>query len=224
MIPRKIGQPRFLSFDEVLSIHEISIERFGGTLGTRDPGLLDAALAMPRQSFGGTFAHDFPFEMAAAYAFHIAKNHPFVDGNKRTALAACATFLHLNGYTLPARGVESADKLLALIENALTKQDFATWTADRCVPRPEFELRDFLRELTGDAFQQWYADALNSGRAGMLASNLEAERVLPIIADLTAKATKYLAAQDEPAAHTALTQLGVFIALFRLAEDLGYEW
>lgn len=87
-----IGRPRFLTLQGALDFHQDSIENFGGASGLRDQGSLDSALAMPRQGFGGEYAHAFPFVMAAAYAFHIAKNHPFVDGNKRTALSARALF------------------------------------------------------------------------------------------------------------------------------------
>lgn len=86
------GEPRFLSTDEVLTLHETGIDAFGGSLGVRDAGLLDSALATPRQGFGGQFVHEFPFEMAAAYLFHLCANHPFIDGNKRVALAASITF------------------------------------------------------------------------------------------------------------------------------------
>jgi death-on-curing protein len=70
--------------------------------GIRGASLLDAALAMPRQGFGGQFVHEFPFEMAAAYIFHLCANHPFVDGNKRIALSACIVFLRMNGWNLAA--------------------------------------------------------------------------------------------------------------------------
>ena len=77
----------YLSLDEVLAIHARSIETFGGSFGIRDSGLLDSALAMPGAAFGGEELHATLFEKASAYAFHVAKNRPFVDGNKRTALA-----------------------------------------------------------------------------------------------------------------------------------------
>ncbi len=93
-------EPEFLTLSEVLEIHKAQIEAHGGSDGVRDLGLLESALAVPQASFGGAFLHAAPFEMAAAYAFHIAENQPFVDGNKRTALAAALIFLELNGVTL----------------------------------------------------------------------------------------------------------------------------
>lgn len=92
--------PRFLEIDEVLTLQESAVDEYGGTYGVRELGLLEAAVNMPRQAIDGAFTHEIPFGMAAAYAFHICKNHPFVDGNKRTALAVCIVFLRLNGWEL----------------------------------------------------------------------------------------------------------------------------
>ena len=88
--------PVFLSLAEVLEIHRDQIERYGGEPGIRDIGLLQSALAMPATGFGGRYLHEDLFEMAAAYLFHIARNHPFIDGNKRTAAVAALVFLALN--------------------------------------------------------------------------------------------------------------------------------
>lgn len=93
-------EPLFLTLAEVLEIHQDQIHQYGGCLGVRDLGLLQSALAQPPSSFAGEFLHKDLFEMAAAYAFHICGNHPFVDGNKRTALASALVFLELNGMTL----------------------------------------------------------------------------------------------------------------------------
>lgn len=90
----------FLSREELLDIHRDQIERYGGSHGIRDPGLLDAAMAMPESGFGEKYLHADIFEMAAAYLYHLTQNHPFVDGNKRVGAMAAYTFLHLNGYDL----------------------------------------------------------------------------------------------------------------------------
>lgn len=79
-------EPLFLEVDDVLEIHATQLDVYGGGAGLRDQGLLESAVAQPRASFGGDFAHEGLFAMAAAYLFHIVKNHPFVDGNKRTGL------------------------------------------------------------------------------------------------------------------------------------------
>jgi death on curing protein len=85
---------------EVLLILQDQIRRYGGIYGVRDPGLLSSAIAMPSASFEGRFLHKDLYEQAAAYAFHLCQNHPFLDGNKRTALASALVFLGLNGIEL----------------------------------------------------------------------------------------------------------------------------
>jgi len=92
--------PRFLTMGEILLILQDQIRRYGGTYGVRDLGLLSSALAMPMATFEGKHLHKDLYEQAAAYAFHLCQNHPFVDGNKRTALAAALVFLSLNGIEL----------------------------------------------------------------------------------------------------------------------------
>jgi death-on-curing protein len=73
-------EPDFLTLDEILEIHDDQILRYGGDVGIRDWGLLESAIAMPQQSFGGQYLHKDIFEMAAAYAFHLAESQAFVDG------------------------------------------------------------------------------------------------------------------------------------------------
>lgn len=93
-------EPCFLTLAEVIESHVDQIKRYGGRQGIRDLGLLESALAQPEASFGGEWLHQDVYEMAAAYAYHICRNHPFVDGNKRTALACALVFLELNGVSL----------------------------------------------------------------------------------------------------------------------------
>ena len=93
-------EPPFLTIDQILTFHHDQLELYGGQDGIRDLGLLQSAIAQPEASFGGKFLHSFPFGMAAAYAFHIAENQPFIDGNKRTALDSALTFLELCGITI----------------------------------------------------------------------------------------------------------------------------
>lgn len=97
-----MSDPAFLTLDEVLGIHADQIRMYGGGSGARDLELLRSALAMPETTFDGEYLHPSVFEMAAAYLFHIARNHPFVDGNKRTALMCALVFLGLNGERLGA--------------------------------------------------------------------------------------------------------------------------
>ena len=96
----KVSEPLFLTVEEVVAFHRDQILLFGGTDGIRDRGSLESAVAMPQSGFGGQFLHHDLFEMAAAYAFHLAENQPFLDGNKRTALNAAIAFLGLNGYVV----------------------------------------------------------------------------------------------------------------------------
>ena len=95
-------EPVFLTLDDVLALHSDQILRYGGSSGIRDRGLLSSALGTPSATFGGAFLHQSLFEMAGAYLFHIAQNHPFVDGNKRTGAMAAFVFLRLNRVTLSA--------------------------------------------------------------------------------------------------------------------------
>lgn len=90
------SEPAFLTFAEVIEIHEYQIENFGGAPGLRDIGLLKSAIGMPSATFGGVFLHTSVYEMAAAYLYHLVENHPFVDGNKRVGAMAALVFLDLN--------------------------------------------------------------------------------------------------------------------------------
>ncbi len=93
-------EPLFLNLAEVIEIHTDQIHRYGGQDGVRDFGLLESALAQPEASFAGEWLHKDVYAMAAAYAYHVAQNHPFIDGNKRTALACALVFLTLQGISL----------------------------------------------------------------------------------------------------------------------------
>ncbi len=94
--------PDFLQVEDVLLVHGDQLDLYGGEHGVRDLGLLESAVAQPRSAFGGEILHADLFEMAAAYLFHIVQNHPFLDGNKRTGLAAALIFLDLNGVEIDA--------------------------------------------------------------------------------------------------------------------------
>jgi len=117
--------PVFLGLDEVLEIHRDQIERYGGRAGIRDMGLLQSALAMPQAGIGGEFFHADVFEMAAAYLYYIARNHPFVDGNKRVAAMSAFVFLRLNGHTLRAPTGAFERLVLAAAEGTVDKATIA---------------------------------------------------------------------------------------------------
>lgn len=118
-------EPTFLAMDDVLIIHEQQLERHGGQDGARDLGLLQSAVAMPQASFGGEYLHGDLFEMAAAYAFHICENHPFFDGNKRTALAAALVFLDVNGVAIRSDTQALYRTMMALAAGNMDKQAFS---------------------------------------------------------------------------------------------------
>ena len=109
-------QPEFLDVEDVLQIHADQLERYGGLSGVRDLGLLESAVSMPRATYAGEFLHGDLFAMAAAYLFHITRNHPFLDGNKRTGAASALVFLDLHGIEVTA----SDDALYELVIGVAT--------------------------------------------------------------------------------------------------------
>ena len=125
---------RFLSLDQVLAIHADQIERYGGSLGVRDLGLLQSAVAIPKASFGSQYLHPTLHEMAAAYLFHLTQNHPFVDGKKRIGLAAALAFLGVNDVWLDADPDELLELVLRVASGEIGKPEIAVFLRDRCVP------------------------------------------------------------------------------------------
>jgi death-on-curing protein len=107
----------FLEVDDVLEAHAIGIARFGGSSGLRDPGLLESAVMSARSGYYGSLA-----ELAAVYAHGIAKNHPFVDGNKRAALSAAGMFLNAHGLDLEL-GMEWVSHIENLAAGKLSRRD-----------------------------------------------------------------------------------------------------
>ncbi len=105
---------RFLTLAEVLEIHRDQIMRYGGTAGIRDVGLLESALGVPSMTYDGVFLHAGICEMAAAYLFHLASNHPFLDGNKRVGAVSALVFLAMNNYGFRASETDFADMVLAV--------------------------------------------------------------------------------------------------------------
>ena len=118
--------PNFIITSMVLSMHARQIERFGGTSGVRDEGLLESALAQPQATFGGQLLHPTISEQAAAYLYHLAMNHPFIDGNKRTAFAVADTFLRLNGCNLNLMDDRAYDLVMQVAQGTMTKEELST--------------------------------------------------------------------------------------------------
>jgi death-on-curing protein len=119
--------PKFLTISQVLNIHQRQIQRFGGTSGVRDEGLLDSALAQAQATFGGELLHPTIHEQAAAYLYHLAMNHPFIDGNKRTAFAVMLTFLSLNGYTLNLSQEQAYNLVIQVVQKEISKEELSTF-------------------------------------------------------------------------------------------------
>lgn len=117
--------PEFLEVEDVLQIHQLQLERFGGSAGLRDRGLLESAIAQPQASFGGEYLHPDLFLMAAAYLYHLVRNHPFVDGNKRAGLLSSLVFLDINGISIPRSHPQLYDLTIAVAEGRREKEAIA---------------------------------------------------------------------------------------------------
>ncbi|GMV60973.1 MAG: death-on-curing protein [Parvibaculum sp.] len=118
-------EPVWLLRNAVLAFHSRQLAEHGGGAGMRDEGLLDSALNRPLNKF----AYEEPdlFDLAAAYAYGIATNHPFVDGNKRTAYVAALTFLRLNGYRLDASATEKYETFIRLASGEMKEMALSDW-------------------------------------------------------------------------------------------------
>ena len=123
---------KWLRTDAVLAMHKRQIAEHGGGEGVRDLGLLESALTRPQNIAAYEPDADIA-RLAAAYAFGIAKNHPFVDGNKRTSLVACRTFLILNGYQLDASPTDKYLTFISLAEGTLSEEELAEWLREKVV-------------------------------------------------------------------------------------------
>ena len=130
-----MSKPVFLALDEILALHADQIRRYGGRAGIRDLELLKSALGMPEASYGGAYLHPSAVEMAAAYLFHIVRNHPFVDGNKRVGLIAALAFLGLNNLTLDADADALFDLVLGIAAGMDAKAEVAVFLQKHVGPR-----------------------------------------------------------------------------------------
>jgi death on curing protein len=126
---------RFLKLDEILALHHDQIARYGGAAGIRDLSLLESAIGTPTVTWAGVFLHPTLPEMAAAYLFHIARNHPFVDGNKRTALMTALAFLWVNGEKIDASEDELVDLVVGVASGRVTKPEVAVFLANHGAKR-----------------------------------------------------------------------------------------
>lgn len=121
---------RFLSVEDVLAIQANTIEHEGGAAGLRDAGLLESAVLMPQQKFGGEYLHKGLAEMATAYLFHLAMNHAFVDGNKRVGVLSALIFLDANGVKELPDPDELERVTMAVASSAMNKRELTAWFED----------------------------------------------------------------------------------------------
>jgi death on curing protein len=220
--------PRFLSAQDVLRLHAITIEDQGGDPSIRDRALLDAAVAMPAQQYGGQYLHEDIPAMAAAYAFHICKNHPFVDGNKRAGTAAMIAFLVDNGWVFEATADEAEPVILRLAAGELDKDAFAAWASGHMREKPKMELREFFAEVRMPAIQGHYASVLAGMKHGtpaeVLATHVEVAKAIPLYMDYARAASECLNAGDREGFDEFCRLFSFLAALYRVAEEMGYEW
>ena len=132
---RGSSDPLFLTVTEVNQIHDEQVAEYGGIPGVRDDEALDAAVHMPQQTFDGAYVHSDLFEMAAAYVFHIALDHPYVDGNKRTAGESGDVFLFMNGYELAMPEEDYERFLVAVAAHEYEKIEIAEYLRRHCKSR-----------------------------------------------------------------------------------------
>lgn len=118
-------EPVWVLREVVILLHEQSLAQFGGAAGIRDEGLLDSALARPQHRFA--YGKPTIFDLAASYGFGLAKNHPFIDGNKRTAFVVAVIFIELNGYVFRASEVDATVRTLALAAGDMSEAAFSEW-------------------------------------------------------------------------------------------------
>lgn len=117
----------YITLDEVLAIHDDMVERYGGSFGIRDLGLIQSAIARPQATFGGQDLYPTLIDKAAALFHSLIFNHAFADGNKRTSLTSTARFLHLNGYELKADQKELIDFPLRVENKHLDIEEISRW-------------------------------------------------------------------------------------------------
>lgn len=127
-------EPAWIAEEAILLLDEESLAEHGGASGLRDLGLLQSALARPKNLFAYEGVDDI-VRLAACYAFGIARNHPFVDGNKRAAFLALGLFLAINGWKLVADKAEATAVMLDLAAGAIEEEELAAWLRARTRPR-----------------------------------------------------------------------------------------
>lgn len=119
----------FLDVDDVILIHEDQVKSYGGLEGVRDKDLLMSAVAQPKMRYQGKYLHKSLFDMGAAYLFHITRNHPFIDGNKRTGIATALVFLDINNIKFDAPDNELEVFVQEVAKGSNSKKAISNWLA-----------------------------------------------------------------------------------------------
>lgn len=128
-------EPIWISEGLALAIHERQLAEHGGGTGIRDKGMLESAMARPRQLYAYGGPNTANPDLAAAYAFGLARNHPFVDGNKRTAYVVCRTFLILNGWDIVGPAEDRYAAFLAMSAGEVDNDAFTDWLRNHARPQ-----------------------------------------------------------------------------------------
>jgi death-on-curing protein len=220
--------PKFLSVEDVLTLHAIAIANQGGDPSIRDRGALESAVATPAQQFGGQYLHDDIPAMASAYAFHICMNHPFLDGNKRAGTAAMIAFLSDNGWSFDATADEAEPVILQLAAGSLDKPAFTDWARKHLHEKPKLELREFFSRIDPIEFTERFHSLLpsetQSNPQEFAQRAEEAATTMPFLLDLGRQQREATQSGDQQW-KDRITFLAVgMLTLHALAEDMGYEW
>jgi hypothetical protein len=167
--------------------------------------------------------------MAAAYAFHICQNHPFIDGNKRAAVAAMIAFLSDNGWRFDAGADEAEPVILQLAAGSMNKVSFTDWAGKHMHEKPKMELRDFFARLKYEQIAQFIKAGLVHDRPDLAHKErfdtiIEAAKSIPAINEANLGAIKAEADGNEASAAILRAQSILLTAIYRIAQDMGYDW
>ena len=162
--------------------------------------------------------------MAAAYLFHLCANHPFVDGNKRVALAACIVFLRMNGWNLAVSEDAVYGTVLDVAQGVKSKDELAKWLLKNSRARVSLELREFFQRLDYTTLASLFGGIAAGNKPEQVATIVEAGNAIPAISQANLGAVASEANGDTASAQVLRQHSMLLTAIYRIAEDLGYEW
>lgn len=184
---------------------------------------------MPAQQFGGQYLHNGIPAMAAAYTFHICQNHPFIDGNKRAGTAAMIAFLSDNGWMFCPTVDEAEPVIVQLAAGSLDKAAFTEWITKHVREKPRMELRDFFARLRYQDIAEMLHSGLVHDRPDLahkerIDTMTEASESIPAIHEAILGAVSSEELGNHEAATILRAQSHLLTAIYRIAQDMGYEW